>query len=101
MNELPDYKRLNRESWNKKVEIHYDSDFYNNQEFIKGKTSLNDIELSLLGDIKSKSILHLQCHFGQDTISLARMGSVTVLINHPSLSASAQIIFSNASLGTV
>ncbi|MCB0480355.1 MAG: class I SAM-dependent methyltransferase [Flavobacteriales bacterium] len=45
-------------------------------EFLSGQTSLNSIELNLLGDIKGKSILHLQCHFGQDTLSLARMGAI-------------------------
>jgi len=39
---------------------------------------LNDIELNLLGDIKGKSVLHLQCHFGQDTISLSRLGARAV-----------------------
>lgn len=43
-------------------------------EFLKGRTSLNSIELELLGDIKDKTILHLQCHFGQDSISLSRLG---------------------------
>jgi len=42
---------------------------------MKGKSSLNDIELNLLGDVAGKSILHLQCHFGQDTISLNRLGA--------------------------
>ena len=41
--------------------------------FLAGKSSLNSIELELLGDVSGKKILHLQCHFGQDTISLARM----------------------------
>lgn len=36
---------------------------------------MNKIELDLLGDVKGKSILHLQCHFGQDTISLSRLGA--------------------------
>lgn len=72
---LPDYKNINRKSWNSKVEIHINSDFYDNDNFIKGKSSLNDIELSLLGEIQGKSILHLQCHFGQDTISLTRLGA--------------------------
>ena len=44
-------------------------------EFLKGRNSLNSIELDLLGDIKGKSVLHLQCHFGQDSISLSRMGA--------------------------
>jgi SAM-dependent methyltransferase len=70
-----DYLNINRENWNKRVDIHWDSDFYNNTDFVAGANSLNDIELDLLGDIKGKSILHLQCHFGQDTIALSRLGA--------------------------
>lgn len=70
-----DYKEINRKSWNKRVEPHSKSDFYNNSAFLKGETSLKEIELALLPDVKGKSILHLQCHFGQDSISLARMGA--------------------------
>jgi len=69
------YKEINRKSWNDRVDGHMKSEFYAVDEFIKGKSSLNSIELDLLGDIKGKSILHLQCHFGQDSISLARMGA--------------------------
>ena len=43
-----------------------------------GKNTLNSIELELLGDVKGKSILHLQCHFGQDTMSFSRMGAKSV-----------------------
>lgn len=42
---------------------------------MKGASSLKEIELELLRDINGKSLLHLQCHFGQDTLSLARMGA--------------------------
>eukprot|EP01034_Spumella_vulgaris_P015246 gene15246-19473_t len=42
--------------------------------FRAGRNSVNAIELELLGDIKGKKVLHLQCHFGQDSLSLARMG---------------------------
>ena len=69
------YIEINKQSWNNKVDFHLKSDFYDLDGFMKGNTSLNDIELKLLGDIKSKSILHLQCHFGQDTISLGRRGA--------------------------
>ncbi len=65
-----DYLSVNKQLWNKRTEAHLSSDFYNVEGFLAGNTSLNDIELKLLGDIKGKSILHLQCHFGQDTISL-------------------------------
>ena len=69
------YKEINRQSWNNKTDAHMESDFYDLEGFLKGKTSLNDIELDLLGDVKGKTILHLQCHFGQDTISLSRLGA--------------------------
>jgi 2-polyprenyl-3-methyl-5-hydroxy-6-metoxy-1,4-benzoquinol methylase len=69
------YLEINRNSWNRKTEIHLHSAFYDMEGFLKGNTSLNSIELNLLGDVKGKRILHLQCHFGQDSISLSRMGA--------------------------
>lgn len=75
MNEMNNYLEINRQSWNKRTDAHLKSEFYDMEGFLKGKSSLNDIELKLLGDIKGKSILHLQCHFGQDTISLSRLGA--------------------------
>src|SRR5690606_30963970 len=73
--QLLDYIELNRQAWNAKTEVHLRSEFYNLDGFLKGKSSLKDIELELLGDVQSKSVLHLQCHFGQDSISLGRMGA--------------------------
>ena len=70
-----DYLKINRDSWNQRVEPHLSSDFYDVAGFKAGKNSLNQIELDLLGDVKGKRILHLQCHFGQDTMSLSRMGA--------------------------
>lgn len=70
-----DYIKFNKQSWNANVAAHLASDFYSVEEFIKGKSSLNDIELKLLGNIEGKNILHLQCHFGMDSISLARLGA--------------------------
>lgn len=70
-----DYIRINKELWNQRTEFHVNSEFYGLEAFIEGKSSLNEIELNLLGDIKGKRILHLQCHFGQDTLSLGRLGA--------------------------
>ena len=75
MNKENNYLEINRQSWNNKTDAHLKSEFYDLENFIKGKTSLNSIELGLLGDVKGKTILHLQCHFGQDTISLSRLGA--------------------------
>jgi SAM-dependent methyltransferase len=65
----------NRETWNKKVAIHAASDFYDMEAFKAGKSSLNSYELNALGDVSGRSLLHLQCHFGQDTLSWARLGA--------------------------
>lgn len=75
MENQSDYISINKQTWNNKTEIHVNSEFYNVDEFIKGKSSLNSIELELLGDLKNKKVLHLQCHFGQDSLSLARLGA--------------------------
>ncbi|MCD6062181.1 MAG: methyltransferase type 11 [Flavipsychrobacter sp.] len=75
MNTATDYLEKNRHSWNQRTEVHVTSEFYDIPGFLNGNSSLKDIELNLLGDIKGKSILHLQCHFGQDTLSMARMGA--------------------------
>ena len=69
------YFETNKETWNKKVSIHAKSEFYDVKSFLKGKTSLNAYELEELGDVKGKSLLHLQCHFGQDTLSWSRLGA--------------------------
>ena len=72
---MKDYLEVNKKLWNDKAEVHAASDFCNVDAFIAGETVLNSIELELLGNIKGKSILHLQCHFGQDSIELSRMGA--------------------------
>ncbi|MBF8148421.1 class I SAM-dependent methyltransferase [Winogradskyella sp. F6397] len=78
MKDKPNYFEVNRATWNKKVAIHAHSDMYNLEAFKKGKTSLMPYELKALGDVKGKSLLHLQCHFGQDTLSWSRMGAKCV-----------------------
>lgn len=75
MNSEENYIEINRQSWNNRTDAHLKSEFYDLDGFLNGKNSLNEIELNLLGDINGKSILHLQCHFGQDTISLERLGA--------------------------
>lgn len=77
MNSHKKYFDANKSNWNERVETHYNSDFYSVDKFLQNKNSLNSIELNELGKIKDKELLHLQCHFGQDTISLANLGAIT------------------------
>lgn len=73
-----DYFRVNKATWNDKVKAHAESDMYDLESFKNGKSSLMAYELEALGDVKGKSLLHLQCHFGQDTLSWSRMGAKCV-----------------------
>lgn len=72
---MKNYFESNKILWDKRAALHVDSDFYDMKSFREGASSLKPIEMDLLGDIKGKSILHLQCHFGQDSLSMARMGA--------------------------
>ena len=81
MNNFEKHLNTNKNLWNNKVAHHVASDFYKMDDFLNGKTSLNTIELDLLGNIEGKSVLHLQCHFGQDSISLARLGAKVTAID--------------------
>ncbi|KXK50078.1 MAG: SAM-dependent methyltransferase, partial [Chlorobi bacterium OLB5] len=72
---MEEYIKINRELWNKKTPVHIASKFYDVEGFVKGESSLNPAELESLGDVSGKSMLHLQCHFGQDTLSWARLGA--------------------------
>jgi 2-polyprenyl-3-methyl-5-hydroxy-6-metoxy-1,4-benzoquinol methylase len=75
MKEELDYININKKTWNNKTDVHIASEFYDMEGFLNGKSTLNSIELELLGDVKGKKILHLQCHFGQDSMTLSRMGA--------------------------
>ncbi|HET9158253.1 MAG TPA: class I SAM-dependent methyltransferase [Myxococcaceae bacterium] len=66
---------LNRASWNARTPVHLRSRFYELEAFKAGKSSLKAVELEQVGDVRGKSLLHLQCHFGQDTLSWARLGA--------------------------
>ncbi len=75
---MENYEHLfaaNREGWNLRTEVHKTSEFYDVESWKNGKTSLTPIELREVGDVQGKSLLHLQCHFGQDTLSWARLGA--------------------------
>ncbi len=70
-----DYLKLNKAAWNKRTALHVESTFYDLAGFREGNSSLNPIELIQLGNVRNKKLLHLQCHFGLDTLSWARLGA--------------------------
>ncbi|MBY8984190.1 MAG: class I SAM-dependent methyltransferase [Candidatus Lokiarchaeota archaeon] len=71
----------NLKLWNELVDIHAKSKFYDLEAFKAGKTSLLPTEIEELGDVNGKTMLHLQCHFGMDSLSWARKGAIVTGID--------------------
>lgn len=69
------YVEANRAWWDELVPLHAASEFYDLDGFRTGRSSLDQIERSEVGDAANSSLLHLQCHFGLDTLSWARLGA--------------------------
>ena len=71
-----DYRiEANRRNWGERTPVHAASEFYDVTGFRNGRITLNDIERVEVGSVEGKSLLHLQCHFGMDTMSWARLGA--------------------------
>lgn len=63
--------------WDAWASFHPDTEMYNMEAFRNGTSSLTPLEWGALkGRVEGRSLLHLQCHFGQDTLSFARAGAV-------------------------
>ena len=67
--------KANLDAWNLMTGYHEASPEYRLAEFKAGENVLKPIELREVGDVRGKSLLHMQCHFGLDTMSWARMGA--------------------------
>ena len=66
---------LNRRFWDERVPIHTASEFYDVEGFKAGREPLQEFELEDLGEVAGRTLVHLQCHFGLDTLSWARHGA--------------------------
>src|SRR5688500_12212315 len=69
------YYDANRRRWDESVPIHISSRGYDLDGFLRGEKSLYAVEMDEVGDVRGKSLLHLQCHFGMDTLNWARLGA--------------------------
>jgi SAM-dependent methyltransferase len=68
----------NRELWDESAEINYRSAFYDVAGFKATRSGLDAEVLAGIGDLAGKSVLHLQCHFGMDTLRLAMLAADVV-----------------------
>jgi len=73
----PAYRAANRANWDERVAIHRANrtGSYRIADFLAGENSLHPIEDRELGSVDGARLLHLQCHFGLDTLRLARRGA--------------------------
>jgi SAM-dependent methyltransferase len=72
---MNEYLRANQRRWDQLTLEHKESEFYDLEGFKQGKDRLHSIELTELGDVAGRTLLHLQCHFGMDTLAWARRGA--------------------------
>ena len=75
---MADYRQLNRANWDERAPAHAASGGYALDRFRSDPAHLSDVvrfDLPLLGDVAGLEGVHLQCHIGTDTISLARLGA--------------------------
>ncbi|MCW3473447.1 class I SAM-dependent methyltransferase [Limobrevibacterium gyesilva] len=77
MNE-PDWLQANRANWDERVDAHLDPRAYDLTALRAGRGRLHPIEEGELGPVAGKRVLHLQCHFGADTLTLAQRGAEVV-----------------------
>ena len=66
---------MNRRNWNERTPVHAATEFDDVDGFKAGRMTLHDVERREVGDVDRKTLLHLQCHFGLDTMSWARLGA--------------------------
>ena len=91
---LDKYRQTNLTQWNERTGIHWDSTEYDIAGFVADRSSLSevvDFDRTYPGDVAGKELVHLQCYFGRDTLSWARLGAnVARLDSSPAASAKAR-----------
>ena len=73
--EYEEYRVLNRDWWNEVTPLHETSALYDLEGFVAGAEILDPVELAELGNVAGKRLVHLQCHFGMDTLAWERHGA--------------------------
>ncbi len=72
---MDEYLFANQNLWDEWAHINAGSKMYNVESFKAGRCTLKKLELEEVGDVQGKRLLHLQCHFGMDSLSWARLGA--------------------------
>ena len=92
---MDDALRDNQRVWDAWTRIHVASDFYDVAGFRSGASGdrLRAYELDEVGDVAGKTLLHLQCHFGLETLSWAKHGAIPTGVDFsPEAIATARVL---------
>ena len=94
-----DCRAANRANWDERVALHLRSRFYDVEGWLQDQPRPRGYEAEALGDVTGLRLLHLQCHFGLDTLAWARAGAkVTGLDFAPAAVEAARAIAQRAGL---
>lgn len=95
---MDEYLRINRANWDSRVPVHVQG--YGIERLVTDPTALSDVvafDRGRLGDLTGLDAVHLQCHLGTDTLSLARLGGRVVGLDlSPASLAQARLIAARA-----
>jgi SAM-dependent methyltransferase len=72
---VEEWAEANRANWDERVAIHAASRFYDVEGWLAGDRMPRQWELDVIGDVAGLDVVHLQCHFGMDTLMLAQAGA--------------------------
>lgn len=81
---IDEARAANRANWDDRVPIHLTSREYDAEGFAADPSRISDVvavDAPALGDVGGRTLLHLQCHFGKDTLSWARLGAIVTGID--------------------
>lgn len=92
-----DWRSTNLANWNERVGFHAASDNYRVEQIATEPDVLSgvvDFDRAIVGDVTGKSVLHLQCHIGTDTVSWGKLGARDVVgydFSQPALDVAADL----------
>lgn len=88
-----DWREANRANWDERVPIHLAAESYDLGPLRAGEGRLHPIEAGELGPVDGLRVIHLQCHFGRDTLTLAQQGAEVVGLDFsaPAVAAARQL----------
>ncbi|MFB6173277.1 MAG: class I SAM-dependent methyltransferase [Halobacteriales archaeon] len=79
---MDDRVAANRRFWEELADLHPDTEFYDAEAVVGGASSLRGIEREELPSLDGRDVLHLQCHIGLDSVSLAREGADVTAVDY-------------------